>query len=523
MSTLIPAPMPVPIPVPAPMRADRVSPAVPSPAASSPSVPSPSACVTRRSFVRAAALCLAGVAGLGCAQALVPQARAQWPAASSASVGAEGVLYVPALEQDGIAVDPVAEVAGASRPAASLSFSGRLPGEGSAVSFEVVAPREGSYGFALSEMRADTSVTLRLVDRLGETVAESGSMTSGDTLSTSKLEAGAPYRLDVCQRKGDASFVLTAFFPKAAFDLAGLTSVADSVEFAGQTNLYALTPAVSGRHRLDVAEMAAGMRLALEVRDRLGARVDGSGWLSSGDGLTLEGLVAGEAYTVAVSQNEGLGPYTLQVGRQTPVVNVTGCRTVDDGVAFRGQRNLYAFTPAVDGCFAVQVAEMQADVAVVLTVYDRLGAEVGRDSWAGSGDSLKLSGLKAGDRYTLAVEQSQGTGSYRLYLGEQKPTVSLDGVASVCDSVEFAGQRNVYTFTATVGGTWRVDLSWLESGTGVDVEVCDPMGESVNWGWMDSGDSLRLRGLAAGTVYTVYVKQSTGYTSYVLTYYSSPE
>ena len=80
----------------------------------------------------------------------------------------------------------------------------------------------------------------------------------------------------------------------------------------GQVDEYTFSAPVSGRYRFEISELASGS-VNISVFNSSGSRIGNSTYIGNGRGLSVDGIIAGETYTVQVIQNDGLNPYVLSV------------------------------------------------------------------------------------------------------------------------------------------------------------------------------------------------------------------
>ena len=92
--------------------------------------------------------------------------------------------------------------------------------------------------------------------------------------------------------------------------------ISGTISSNGQKNTYSFTAPLDGRYRFELAELRNNTRVSLYAFNRLGETIDAYSGVSNGYGLTLNGLVRGQTYTIEVRHYDGLSPYTLNITRQ---------------------------------------------------------------------------------------------------------------------------------------------------------------------------------------------------------------
>ena len=246
------------------------------------------------------------------------------------------------------------------------------------------APRDGRYRFEFSEMMGYE-------------------MTEGET-----------YQIQVHQREGYSSYILSVGQQKETVDISSYTVITDSVEFTEQKNVYLCTVPLDGRYRLELSDMMGGTEVELHVYNERKELVDAEKNCSNGQGLTLKGLTAGETYWVQVRQKNGCSAYTLSIGPQKVTVPVEDGSVVTDSVEYTDQRNVYSFTARQDGDVTFALPEMTAGTMVELYVFNDLGEEAASQKQCYNGGSVTVQGVTEGIHLEVQVRQEEGLGSYRM-------------------------------------------------------------------------------------------------------------
>lgn len=186
-----------------------------------------------------------------------------------------------------------------------------------------------------------------------------------------------------------------------------------------------------------------------------------------------------------------------------------------DVISESGQENSYEFIAPENGIYRCELADMISGFTVSVYLYDTNGSKINSNINISNGLGITVK-LSAGDLYRLVVKSSTGTGSYRLFVGQQKEIINISNCTTVNDSIEFVGQENKYLYTPTVTGIHRFWISQINSGVWVSVYVYDDAGYkvgSITDIGIDSGVSVTL---TAGQSYSVIIKYSKGYDNYAL-------
>lgn len=180
-----------------------------------------------------------------------------------------------------------------------------------------------------------------------------------------------------------------------------------------------------------------------------------------------------------------------------------------------GQENSYEFIAPENGKYRCELSDMVSGFKVSVYLYDASGSRIDYNTSISNGSGITVE-LLAGNFYKLVVKSSTGTGNYNIFVGQQKEVIDISNCTTVNDSVEFTGQENKYFYTPTVTGIHRFWISQISSGVKVSVYIYDEAGYRVDYNTSIGIDSGITVTLTAGQSYSVIIKQSTGYDSYVL-------
>ncbi|MBR2319805.1 MAG: hypothetical protein IKA50_03345 [Clostridia bacterium] len=424
-------------------------------------------------------------------------------------------ITVPALSVNRHSVPALPQSTTTMKEATFKTFTGSISQKNETDTFSYTPPRDGTYRFDLVNIVSGLTFTLTVKDSLGAQVMRHTNLGNNGGFVVEEMKGGQKYTIELKQYSDFGNYTIRVGEQTATVDVSAYSVVKDSIAFRNQRNYYTFTPAVAGRYQLYFAEVMSGPTFTLTVYDALGGQVMRQTNMGNNDGIKVD-LEAGVRYTIEVKQYNDVGAYQLKIGKQKATVNVTNYSEISDSIEFRNQRNYYTFAPAVDGRYRFEFANVKSGVTFYLYVYNDLGETVQRQSNTGNNSGFTVDGLEAGEVYTIMVEQYSDLGNYTLKIGKQKETVSVRAGMSVNDHMEYNGQYNNYTFTAT-GSEHTLSLSGMPGGTDVSIYVLNELGERVGYqSSMSNGNTLKIRGLTAGATYTIQVRYYSGTGAYTL-------
>jgi len=276
-----------------------------------------------------------------------------------------------------------------------------------------------------------------------------------------------------------------------------------------QVDVYTYTAVRDGQYTFWFSEMRSGLKLNIHFYNNLGEKIDQWWGRENGESVALD-LTEGQTYTIKIDPMDGQGSYNFNIGEQTPTTDVTAYTAINDCHKFAEQENFYTFTPELDGNYAFGITEVKKSIMLNMTIYDRLGEVIDQKTRAENGD-FRIVKLKAGETYTCRVQQEVEVGSYTLNIGKQKETTNIVVRSIVEDSLEFYGQINLYTFTATAE-THTLTFSEMKGDVTVKVRVENYLEETVSdRTYCENGDVVKMSKLTPGKQYTIQVCQDYSY------------
>lgn len=280
--------------------------------------------------------------------------------------------------------------------------------------YRFTAPVDGTYRFDFSEMMNGTVISIKITNRLGETVAARDYCENQSGVTAANLIRGETYDISVTQKKGFSGYTMDIGRQKETADISPFTKVEDSIAFKDQKNRYLFTAPRDGRYHFELSGMLSGTGAGLYVLNRLGETVVSRGYCENGSGVTLKGLKAGETYQVQIIQNQNFSGYTLSIGTQKETVAISRGMIVHDSVEYRDQRNVYIFTAPSDGDVRFSLSGVQSGTSFELMVFNELGETLASDGIAQNDDSLSVENVAEGTVLQVQVRQNNGTGEYAL-------------------------------------------------------------------------------------------------------------
>ena len=292
-----------------------------------------------------------------------------------------------------------------------------------------------------------------------------------------------------------------------------MQQVPDKITSEKETKTYEFTSTETGRYRFELSDVPQNTWFKFYLYNASMEQLDyGSG--DNEDGITAD-LDADTEYYFVVEQCGNTGSYTLNVGSQKPVIDISGYTSINDSTQFTNQRNIYKFTSSVEGTYRFELSDVPQNIWFKFYLYNASMEQL--DYGSGDNEDGITADLDADTEYYFVVEQCGNTGSYTLNVGSQKPVIDISDYTSINDSTQFKNQRNIYKFTSFVEGTYRFELSNISKDTWFNFYLYNSSMEQLEYGSVDNGDSITAD-LDADTEYYFVVEQGWNTGDYTMNY-----
>ena len=290
-------------------------------------------------------------------------------------------------------------------------ISDKISSEKEKKTYEFTSAEVGRYRFELSDVPQNIWFKFYLYNASMEQL-DYGSGDNGDGI-TADLEADKKYYFVVEQGGNTGSYTLNIGSQKPTTDISTYTSVNDSTQFTNQRNIYKFTSSVEGTYRFELSNVPQNIWFKFYLYNASMEQLDyGSG--DNGDGITAD-LEAGTEYYFVVEQGGNIGSYTLNIGSQKPVTDISAYTSVNDSTQFTNQRNIYKFTSSVEGTYRFELSNVSKDTWFKFYLYNSSMEQLEYRS-GDNGDGITAD-LDADIEYCFVVEQGGNTGNYTINYG----------------------------------------------------------------------------------------------------------
>lgn len=422
-------------------------------------------------------------------------------------------LYnIPAINKNNLTVDLIKNKKTTLNNVDFITYDGFLGYEGQIDEYEIITYNSGKYRFDISNTLSQTKIRIEIYDSLNNRIANE-SLTSNQGV-TVELESNSFYSIKIKQMSNIDNYTLTIGQPKLNTDISNYFIINDSIEFKDQMNIYTYTPTITGRYRFNFSEIQHGIKLSLGVYDSKNNRVGYNNNLGNNSGITVD-LTANEKYSIQIGQNGDFGKYILNIGKQKEIKDVSDYTQINDSIEFTDQRNIYTYTPKIDGNYYIGFSEIINGVDMTLFVKNKLGETLKNNNYTIRNNDGVSYNLKGGEQYTIYVVYRNNYSTYQMNIGTQKETVDVTLYSQIKDSVEYKTQQNNYIFIPNKSSSYKLDFKDMKSDFTLSVVVRDELDYKVSENnYIDNKDSMKLENLTAGQVYTIQITQKSQFGEY---------
>ena len=323
--------------------------------------------------------------------------------------------------------------------------SGNMETKGQRDIYLVTPPVDGTYRLETEQMKKNASVVISVQSLSGQKTEREKECKNAESV-TLQLKAGETYFITVEQKKEFGTYQIDICYEKTEKDISGYTEIQDSMEYKNQCNRYTLETDTDGRYRIEIDGAKENASFSVTVKDQNETVLYEQDEMKNGQGITADGWIAGERYTIEVMQKTGIGDYKLKIGAQKEKQDISHARTIEDQMEFEDQINRYYFSPEESGSYVIRLNETGTDQHVNMTVFDSSGNAAATGSMLTQDDSLLLKNVKAKGQYEIQIQQETGYDTYQLSIEKEVPKEVLN--RCVQKAIE---SGNMETFWKEVG------------------------------------------------------------------------
>lgn len=168
----------------------------------------------------------------------------------------------------------------------------------------------------------------------------------------------------------------------------------------------------------------------------------------------------------------------------------------------------FAYTAPRDGRYFIDSIETKTNCRVSFKMVDSLGNEVTTRA------NQQIS-LEEDETYTLSVSYYDVNTDFKITLRQQKPSTDITEIGVISDQLMFDNQKNVYFYTAPVGGTYQFKFTSATANVKFWFLIWDQYDSQIVNNSASQGSSTNID-FESGVTYQIQVRQNSGIGKYDL-------
>ncbi len=296
-------------------------------------------------------------------------------------------------------------------------MSDKITSEKEKKTYEFTSAEAGRYRFELSDVPNNIYFRMYLYNADMEQLVYDYNKTNGRGI-TCDLDANALYHFVLEQQDNTGSYTLNIGSQKRTEDISAYNKVSDSIQFTDQRNIYSFTSTEAGRYRFELSDVPNDIyfRMYLYNSDMEQLVYDYN--KTNGRGITCD-LDANSQYYFVIEQQDNIGSYVLNIGRQKECHEISGYEKLSDSTQFTDQRNIYSFSPTESGNYSFIFSNVSNNIYYRMYLYNADMEQLVYD-YNKTNDRGISQELKADEKYYIVIEQQDGVGKYTMNYGIYK-------------------------------------------------------------------------------------------------------
>lgn len=291
-------------------------------------------------------------------------------------------------------------------------FNGNIDFIDKTISRTYRAPRDGIYRFDFdftSNVNASISFTIFDLSKreICNTTIYGHHNTPGTTVA---LTGGTIYNIIFKYNHEYSTFTMKIGEPHPTVTIHE-TSIADSISYIDQENLYTYTAPKTGRYRIECTPSDDTVRYDFIVFDSTNKQLCDN-YSNGADGYTLD-LVENQTYQIILQQINGISyTYSLKIHVPHAIQAVTG-KKITDSTEFTDQQNIYTFSVPATGTYAFHIETTDATASISIDIQNEKKESVATKRVSSSETEFKAE-LTANQTYKIYIAQKEGFCNYTV-------------------------------------------------------------------------------------------------------------
>lgn len=269
-------------------------------------------------------------------------------------------------------------------------------------------------------------------------------------------------------------------------DVSSSLSFSGSISSENEVDKYKFTTGNAGTYCFST-ERSSGGSVKIRISGENGKSID-----SDYDTLIID-LEAEKTYILSIEYNNGACDYKGSIGKPSPIIDITGQKTISGNIYYEGQKDKYLFTTSSNGIYRFDT-DLSSGGEVRIRISGENGNSIDSDL---NGLTIELEERK---NYILSVEYTNTPCDYAISIGVPVTVTDISNISSFSGEITYQDQKNIYTFTAPTDGTYHYESN-LSSGAEIRIRI-----SGENYVSLDSGINRLSIDLEAGKKYILSIE-----------------
>ena len=282
------------------------------------------------------------------------------------------------------------------------------------------------------------------------------------------------------------------------------TVIEGTLSYPDQKDEYTYTAPITGQYRFDFSSSDVQCDYRFYIYASNNKQLVST--LFSNNGRTVE-LTEGDTYTLNVKQYSGYPSYTITIGVPNTIQAING-NSFSGSITYTGQIDTYTYVAPVTGKYRFDLTSDNVKMDYRFYLYASNNAQLASTFYSNKGKTVDL---VEGETYRIEIKQNSGLENYTINIGVPDRISNVEG-NTISGNLTYTDQENLYTYTAPVSGKYKFTFGTDDAKSDYRFYVISAINEQIASSYyLNRNKTVQLE---AGQVYTIKVKQSSGFPSY---------
>ncbi len=263
---------------------------------------------------------------------------------------------------------------------------------------------------------------------------------------------------------------------------------------------YTYTAPINGKYHFELSERTADNNVYIAIYDKNGKELT-----SKTNECTIT-LSKNEVYKIHIKRYTKDSKYVVKIGVPNNIIDLTGTASITGEISYKNQLNEYTYVAQTTGRYRFELLDRTEDNNIYLRIKNK-NEKILKDTT----NNITVD-LTAGEKYTIQVEYYSKLSKYKLAIGCPDKITDISGKTYIAGEIRYKDQINVYTYTPTITGRYRIELAERTADNNIYLRIKDKNEKILK----DTPNHTTVD-LVAGEKYTIEAQYVANLSKYVLT------